>query len=96
MNKPIKFKEYRNMSAATLRRVCIENNWYTRGTNEEYGKLFDRLRDNCGFAENLTTEKLVEIATDIWEHSEMPRGYTLETVLFELGRNCYTNFVVAE
>lgn len=36
MNKTIKFKEHRTMDASTLRRVCIENNWYTNGTNEEY------------------------------------------------------------
>lgn len=96
MNKTIKFKEHRTMDASTLRRVCIENNWYTNGTNEEYGHLFDRLRDCCGYAENLTTEKLVEIATDIWEHSEMPCDYTLETVLFELARNCYTTFNIDE
>ena len=96
MNKTIKFKEYRTMDASTLRRVCIANNWYTNGTNEEYGNLFDRLRNCYGYAENLTTEKLVEIANDIWEHSEMPSDYTLETVLFELNRNCCTTFDVDE
>lgn len=96
MNKPIKFKEYRTMDASTLRRVCIANNWYTNGTNEEYGNLFSRLRNCYGYAENLTTEKLVEIANDIWEHSEMPSDCTLETVLFELNRNCCTTFDVDE
>lgn len=91
----MKFTETRTMSASKLRALCIKNDWYTCGDNEEYSRLFDRLTDCCGFPENLTTEKLVEIATDIWEHSDIT-DYTIETVLFELARACYTYFDVAE
>lgn len=89
----MKFNEIRTMSVSKLRSVCIKNNWYTRGTNEEYYRLFDRLHDCCGCPEHLTTEKLVEIAEDIWKHSQIT-DYTIETVLFELARNCYTTFDV--
>ncbi len=91
----MKFKETRSMSATKLRSVCIEHNWYTCGTNKEYSRLFDRLNDCCGCPEHLTTEKLVEIAEDIWNHSEITE-YTIETVLSELARNCYTYFDVVE
>lgn len=87
----MKFKETRTMCSTALRKLCIRNNWYTAGTNEEYAALFDRLTDCCGCLENLTTEKLVEIAADIWEHSEIT-DYTFETVLFELARNCTPHF----
>ena len=89
----MKFTETRHLDACKLRSLCIKNDWYTRGTNEEYGRLFDRLHDCCGCPENMTTEKLVEIAEDIWDHSEIT-DYTIETVLFELARTCYTYFDV--
>lgn len=87
----MKFTETRTLSSSKLRSICIKNNWYTLGTNEEYGRLFDRLTDCCGCPENLTTDKLVEIAEDILEHSEITE-YTIESVLFELARGCYTYF----
>lgn len=87
----MKFNETRTMSASKLRSVCIKNNWYTCGTCKEYDRLFDRLYDCCGCEDHLTTEKLVEIAEDIWEHSNIT-DYTIETVLFELARNCFTTF----
>ena len=89
----MKYTETRTMSASKLRALCIQHDWYTCGTNAEYSRLFDRLTDCCGCPEHLTTEKLVEIATDIWEHSEIT-DYTMETVLFELARACYTYFDV--
>ena len=89
----MKFTETRTMTASKLRSLCIKNDWYTCGDNEEYSRLFDRLYDCCGCPEHLTTEKLVEIATDIMDHSDIT-DYTIETVLFELARNCYTIFDV--
>lgn len=93
--KTMKFKEIRSMPSTSLRSLCIKNHWYTCGNNEEYSRLFDRLTDCCGYPENLTTEKLTEIAVDIWEHSEIT-GYTIETVLFELARNCFYHFTLDE
>lgn len=91
----MKFKETRTMSASKLRDLCIKRGWYTHGTNEEYSRLFDMLSDFCGCPEHLTTEKLVEIAEDIWDHSHIT-DYTIETVLFELARNCFTIFDIDE
>jgi hypothetical protein len=70
-------------------------NWYTCGTNEEYGRLFGKLTDCCGFPENLTTEKLVDIAEDIWEHSEIT-DCTIEMVLSELAQACFIHFDVID
>lgn len=89
----MKFTETRHLDSTKLRSLCIEHDWYTHGTNEEYGRLFDRLYDCCGCPENLTTDKLVEIATDIYDHSEIT-DYTIEAILFELARACYSYFDV--
>ena len=90
----MKFTETRTLNSSKLRALCIKNNWYTCGTNEAYGRLFDKLTDCCGYPVHLTTDKLVEIAEDIWEHSHIT-DYTIETVLFELARACYTYFDIA-
>lgn len=89
----MKFTETRTLTATKLRSICIQHDWYTCGTNEEYGRLFDRLTDGCGFPENLTTEKLVEIAEDIWDHSKIT-DYTIESVLYELAKACNVYFDV--
>lgn len=91
----MKFTETRTMNSSKLRSICIKMDWYTRGTNEEYSNLFAKLHDDMGCPVHLTTEKLVEIAEDIWEHSEI-QDYTIESVLFELARTCYTYFDVME
>lgn len=86
-----KYIETRAMDSSKLRSLCIKNDWYTCGTNEEYGRLFARLHDEYGCPVNLTTEKLAEIAEDIMEHSDV-RGYTIATVMSELARVCYSYF----
>ena len=85
------YTETRNLSSSKLRAICIENDWYTCGTCEEYSRLFDRLYDENGCPENMTTEKLAEIAADIMEHSEIT-DHTITTVLYVLAKGCDTFF----
>lgn len=49
------------LTREVLRRICISNEWFTCGTNEQYEKLFAAL-DN--------ERPLHEIATIIWVCSE--------------------------
>lgn len=91
----MKFTETRILDSSKLRATCIKNDWYTCGTNEEYSNLFAKLHDEYGCPENMTTEKLAEIAEDIWQHSRVT-DYTITTVMFELARACYTYFDIAE
>lgn len=49
----------------TVRNICIRNNWYTRGTTEEYMKLHDYIMEH----RNYTEESILYIATDIYNHS---------------------------
>lgn len=86
-----KYTETRILDASKLRSICIANDWYTGGTNEEYCNLFDRLYDESGCPVNMTTEKLVEIAEDIMEHSHIT-DYTITSVMYVLAEGCYTYF----
>lgn len=86
-----KYIETRTLSMDKLRSLCIAHDWYTCGTSEEYEALFARLHDDMGCPEDMTTEKLAEVATDIMEHSEVS-DYTITAVMFELARACNTYF----
>lgn len=76
-------KEVRTMTAEELRSLCICNNWYTWGTNEEYANLLSMV-GNPWEPVNLTTEKLHAIAADILDHSEGREGEDITCVMFEL------------
>lgn len=75
------YKEVRKIRAVKLRNLCIEKNWYTGGTNEEYGHLLYTLAGK----DNLTTDDIVNIVNDIMLHSEFD-GETFETVAYEVLR----------
>lgn len=90
------YKEVRQLSASDLRALCIEENWYTGGTNEEYYNLMTKTEK-----ENITTDDIVEIAGDIVEHSETARKQFEQStggedfylhVMYLIGRKCYTFF----
>jgi len=59
-------KEMRYISSMEVRNLCIKNNWYTCGDNEQYDYLLNTLCDK----ENITTQDMIIIATDIKTHSE--------------------------
>lgn len=44
-------------TTAELRQLCIKNNWFTCGTNEQYDKLFYANENGC---------PIKEMATIIW------------------------------
>lgn len=75
------YREVRFLSAARLRSVCIEKNWYTFGTNEEYTHLLFDLANG----RNLTTDDIVEIAMDIMEHSDTDMD--IESVMYVIMKN---------
>ena len=86
----MKVKELRTLRAESLRVLCVEHNWYTRGSGMEYKNLLDFV----GTKENLATEDILLIATDIVEHSELELTEACITnVCFEVARKCISYFV---
>lgn len=79
-------RETRNLYRDDLRRLCIKNNWYTRGTNEEYEKMLTFV-DAC---DNVTTADIVKIATDIICHSDTE--YPTSSICFEIAKICNSIF----
>lgn len=50
-------KMYTVTTAPALRQLCIKNNWFTCGSNEQYEKLFYANENGC---------PIKELATIIW------------------------------
>lgn len=71
MNKYIAIRPIRRIGSERMRSICIENNWYDSGTNEEYGHL---LFDLCQRKKNLTDDDIVMIVLDIIAHTERFKG----------------------
>lgn len=90
MNKNVmKFTEKRFITRYAVRSLCIEKNWYTSGTNEEYGEMLTFVEE----LEEATTEALAIIATDIYKHSNT--DYCIESIMWELNGICNTQFIKA-
>lgn len=91
----MKYIEFRALTPYALRKLCIEKNWYTCGTNEDYMGLFSRLTYNFHAAE-MTTEKLADIAADILRHSDeddCSDGYLeIPCIMYDLAKACTYSF----
>lgn len=48
-------------TTAEVRSLCIKNNWFTNGSNSQYEKMFDKVREGAD---------VEEVATIIWICSE--------------------------
>lgn len=78
-------KEFRQLSKSDLRSLCIRQNWYTCGNNEEYSNMLNKA--NKG---NITTNDIVAIAKDIKEHSNT--NHDITSICFEIAKICYSLF----
>ena len=62
----MKVKEIKRIDTDKLRHICINNNWYTRGSNADYSNMFKMCEKD-----NITTNQLYKIAKDIYEHTDV-------------------------
>lgn len=88
--------EKRTLSMYKLRKLCVTNEWYTCGNNEDYDKLLSSVRDDNFEPVEMTTQKLAEIAEDILIHSDLPADYDITYVMYELVKVCETCFEIIE
>ena len=83
------YKEIRRLGAAELRTLCVRQDWYTRGDNDEYEHL---LLDMAEHRPHLATGDIIAIAEDIAAHSDLADGWTVEAIAFEVARICTVTF----
>ena len=89
------YKEICKLYWAEIQSECIKHNWYTRGTNAQYGRLQEYVWNNAEDKHNLATENYVEvlqhIAEDILRNSDTE--YSVEDIMTCLGMRCVRYFV---
>lgn len=83
-------KEDRIITRKNLKQLCVDFDLYTLGTSEEYEEMLK----SAVFEGHLTTEKIVEIAKNILEHSET--DIELGSLCAEINRAAYTFFIEEE
>lgn len=81
------YKEVRRISADDLRQLCIEKNWCTRASNNEYEHLLYLVK-NTG---NLSTSAIIDIAGWISIQSYGNED-NIEWIAYEIARTSYTFF----
>lgn len=89
----MKIIERQYLSIPAVRGVCIENDLYTCGTNEEYSAMFDMVRPLDG-VENITAADLYPIAADILAHSDTDQD--VASIMWCLGRRIDRFYEVIE
>lgn len=91
-------KEIRKINSSKVRQMCIKDNYYTKGTNNEYENLLLNLCND----KNMTLKKIEKIATDILQHSDWQsksRSYgceydeLLKSVMANLINECCYTFI---
>lgn len=87
--------EIRRMSKPRLRQLCIERNWFTRGTNDEYTRLFEMAGD---YNTNIGAYTLYDMAAWIMDHSseDAMEDAEITDVMYELARICITTFNITD
>lgn len=81
------YREIRRIQSYSLRKLCAEKNWYTRGNAEEYRNLLYNMAEG---KRNITTDDIVEMAQDIKDHSDTYHGIT--SICFDIARIAVTFF----
>ena len=74
-----------------VRAKCIEKDWYTCGTNEQYSRMLDMTE------EDYSIELLEKMAENIYDHSNPNRwegydGNPILNIMFELAADCRYSF----
>lgn len=83
-------KEDRIITRKNLKQLCVDFDLYTLGTSEEYEEMLK----SAVFEGHLTTERIVERAKNILEHSET--DIELGSLCAEINRAAYTFFIEEE
>lgn len=92
----MKIKSEKILSPASIRSLCIEQNWYTCGTNEEYNNMLNMIQNK-----RVTKNLLYRIALDIYYHSKKETycyscNEQIEHIMFYLNKAVNEFFTIIE
>lgn len=77
----------RELRFEDVRRICIDNNLYTNGYNEDYYYLMKYINES----NNIDDNKLIIIAENILNHSIT--DYSLDTIITLLNEKLFLNII---
>ncbi len=89
----VKITEIQRLSLSDVRSMCCENSLYTRGTNEQYEKMFDMV-SALADKQIITGADLYPIALDILQHSETEQD--VASIMWGLGKKIVRIYDVEE
>lgn len=94
-----KYREYRRIYGYKVRALCIQDNLYTEGSNEEYSHLLNTL---CKDDVDQTLDSLGVIAEDLIKHSDLENLLNqfgcdeeelLQSIMWELINECCITYL---
>lgn len=91
----------RTIDSSQLHFLCVRNEWYSKGTNEDYGELFSKVFN----LENVSDMDIYNIAKDILDHnnkddyikeSGLNEKQLIQSIMYEVNTICNTFFEIIE
>ena len=79
----MKYKMIGHWTTYDIRKMCIQNEFYTCGTNEQYSKLMKFVEIH-----EPTTEAIEWVAKDIIKHSAFEDDYPVTSMMFHVVNEC--------
>ncbi len=79
----------------SVRSLCIQQHWYTRGTTLEYEAMLQSLLDEHHMSrDDITDQDIIELAENIVQHSDLATmdDDPVASIAFELARLVTTIF----
>lgn len=101
----MRIRKNQYLSTASVRSVCVRENLFTHGTEQEYSAMFDMVQAENEKGQEFSTESLYAIASNIAEHSDSADwqrktglGYKtfVEHIMFCLYEKVQTGFEIIE
>lgn len=83
MNRMYGYCSYRRVYFDSLRQMCIDNGWYDCGDNRAYDRFLRH-----AYLDNITDDDIVEMATDVIEHSSELEIDDMIPVMNEISSIC--------
>lgn len=86
--------ETRTLFMDDLRKLCIKNNYYTEGTNEEYDRFLTSVK-----GVEMTKNQIYYLAVNIFTHSDIESNglstdEIIASIMYNIAEACHTMFTV--
>lgn len=94
----VKITETRKFNKHNLKRLCIDNEYYTSGTNEDYESMFDTV-DMYNQSRTITNSDILLVAVDIAMHTienDVATSDTIQGIMFNIMKYAVDTYFTVE